>query len=96
MSNKPDIKIIFVDIDWTIFDHDIHDWDYESIDVIKKIQNSGILIFLCTARPYDSILRMGLFDVLNMGCYLFYSKIRMFFQKNHEGIYYFEKHFYIL
>ena len=33
MDNK--YKIIFVDIDWTILDHHKHDWDYESIDVLK-------------------------------------------------------------
>ena len=56
-------KIIFVDIDWTILDHHKHDWDYESIDVLKQAQNSGVLVYLNTSRPYDSIVHTGLFDV---------------------------------
>ena len=58
------IKIIFVDIDWTILNHDIHDWDYDSLAALKKAQEKGILIYLCTARPYDSVLNTGIFDYL--------------------------------
>lgn len=58
-----DYKIIFVDIDWTILDHQIHDWDYESLDVLKEAQNKGVLVYLCTARPYDSIMHTGLFNL---------------------------------
>ena len=59
---KNDIKIIFVDIDWTILNHKIHDWDYLSIDALKKAQQKGILVYLCTARPYDSVVHTGLLD----------------------------------
>ena len=57
------IKIIFVDIDWTILDHNKHDWDYESIDALKMAQKAGILVYLNTARPYESIVHTGLFDI---------------------------------
>ena len=56
-------KIAFIDIDWTILDHKIHDWDYESIDVLKTLQKEGLLVYLCTARPYDSIVHTGLLDI---------------------------------
>lgn len=59
---KQNYKIIFVDIDWTILNHRIHDWDYYSIDVLKLAQKKGILVYLCTARPYDSIVHTGLLD----------------------------------
>ena len=56
-------KIIFVDIDWTILDHDLHDWHYLSIDALKEAQKKGILVYLNTARPYDSIVHTGLFNI---------------------------------
>ena len=56
-------KIAFIDIDWTILDHDIHDWDYDSLDVLKALQKAGLLVYLCTARPYDSIVHTRLFDI---------------------------------
>ena len=59
---KDKIKIIFVDIDWTILNHKIHDWDYESINYLKGLQSQGILIYLCTARPYDSVVHTGLLE----------------------------------
>ncbi len=62
---KPTYKIIFVDIDWTLLDHFIHDWDYESIDCLKELQKQGMLVYLCTARPYDSIVHTGLFNIFN-------------------------------
>ncbi len=58
-------RIAFIDIDWTILDHDIHDWDYQSIDVLKELQEKGMLVYLCTARPYDSIVHTGLFDIFH-------------------------------
>ena len=57
-------KIIFVDIDWTILNHNIHDFDHVSIEALKKAQENGYLIYLCTARPYQSIELTGLFDFL--------------------------------
>ena len=58
-----DIKIIFVDIDWTILNHHVHDWNYHCIDALKEAQKNGVLVYLCTARPYDSVLHTGIFDV---------------------------------
>ena len=63
MEQEKKYKIIFVDIDWTILNHKIHDWDYESLDALKKAQENGVLVYLCTARPYDSVLQTGLFDI---------------------------------
>ena len=60
---KEKFKIIFVDIDWTILDHNIRDWDYESINELKRIQKKGVLVYLCTARPFASVLHTGLFDI---------------------------------
>lgn len=56
-------KIAFIDIDGTILNHNIHDWDYKSISALKKAQINGVKIFICTARPYESIARTGLFKV---------------------------------
>lgn len=60
-----DIKIIFTDIDWTIFNHNHKPsiFDLESIKALKKAQEKGILVFLCTARPYSSVRDTGLFDI---------------------------------
>ena len=56
-------KIAFIDIDWTILDHHLHDWDYESLDALKHFQDQGLLVYLCTARPYDSIVHTGLLNI---------------------------------
>ena len=58
-------KIAFIDIDWTILNHEINDWDYQSIDALKQAQKEGMLIYLCTARPYDSIYHTGLLDIFD-------------------------------
>ena len=59
-----DIKIIFVDIDWTILDHSSFPsmYDYESIDSLKEAQAKGIKVFINTARPYHSVQQIKLFD----------------------------------
>ncbi len=64
MKNK-DIKIIFVDIDGTILDHSkkVSKFDKASIKALKKAQKNGVLVYLCTARPYESVKSTGLFDL---------------------------------
>ena len=59
---KNDYKIAFIDIDWTILDHNIHDWDYESITALKKIQKMGVFVVFVTARSYASVVGTGLFN----------------------------------
>lgn len=61
-----DIKIIFVDIDWTIFNHSSFPsfYDYESIDALKEAQRRGVKIFINTARPYHSVEQIKLFDLI--------------------------------
>ena len=58
-------KIIFVDIDWTILDHEKHDFDYPSIEALKQAQDKGMLVYLCTARPYDSVYHTGILSHLH-------------------------------
>ena len=60
-----DIKIIFVDIDWTIFNHSSFPsfYDIESIDALKKAQEKGVKVFINTARPYHSVEQIHLLDL---------------------------------
>ena len=62
---KNDIRIIFVDIDWTIFDHSKHPskFDKSSIKFLHKLQKKGIKVFICTARPYHSVSQIKFFDL---------------------------------
>ena len=64
MKNAIDIKVIFTDIDWTILDHRTRPpkFDKKSIKYLSKLQNKGIKVFLCTARPYHSLKQIGLLD----------------------------------
>ena len=57
-------KIIFVDIDWTLLDHEKHDFDYPSIEALKQAQKEGLIVYLCTARPYDSIYHTKILNYL--------------------------------
>lgn len=78
--NKSDIKIMFVDFDWTIFDHTTHDYDYPSIEALKQAQKEGIQVILSTARSYHSLKAMKFFKIFTPdgmitanGCALFYK-----------------------
>lgn len=59
-----DIKILFVDIDWTILDHTDHKFCMPSIEALKKAQKKGVLVYFATARPYLSAEQTGLFDLI--------------------------------
>ena len=62
---KEDIRIVFTDIDCTIFDHSRPPsrFDKHSINELKRIQKKGIKVFLCTARPYHSLAEIKLLDL---------------------------------
>ena len=63
--SKPNIKIIFTDVDWTILNHghDKHVYDMKSIKALKKAQEKGVKVFLSTARPWDSLNLTGIFNI---------------------------------
>ena len=63
---KKDYKIIFCDIDWTIFDHSNgdHVFDYESIEALKEAQKKGIKIFFCTARTLHTVNHTKILDLI--------------------------------
>ena len=57
------IKAAFFDIDWTLFDDKESKWDYPSIEAIKRLQEQGVKVFICTARPYASFKWLGALDL---------------------------------
>lgn len=59
----PKIKIAFFDIDWTLYDHQVHRYIPSALQAIKKLQSTGVKVFLCSARPYDSMKSFGVFDL---------------------------------
>ena len=61
MKNK-DIKIIFVDIDWTLFDHNSLSYPESGLEALKKAQQNGVKIIICSARHYMSFFHL---DALN-------------------------------
>lgn len=64
---KEDIKIVFTDIDCTIFDHSRPPsrFDKRSIRELNRIQKKGVKVFLCTARPYHSLEQIKLLDLIH-------------------------------
>lgn len=64
MQNK--YQIIFVDLDWTLLNHRTHDFDYESIKALNKAHDRGISVFICTARPYQSLELTGILNHLKV------------------------------
>ncbi|MCR5078674.1 MAG: HAD-IIB family hydrolase [Bacilli bacterium] len=57
------IKIAFFDIDWTLYDHASQRWIESGLEAIKKLQEKGIKVFVCSARPYNSQELFGVFDL---------------------------------
>ena len=51
-----DIKIIFIDFDWTIFDHRTYSINESTIEAIKQTRNKGIKVIINTGRSYYSLL----------------------------------------
>ncbi|MDY4849141.1 MAG: Cof-type HAD-IIB family hydrolase [Bacilli bacterium] len=65
-----DIKIIFVDIDFTLYDHYKNEFNKECIEAINQAQKNGVKIIISTARPYDTMRELGTLDVIHPDGYI--------------------------
>ena len=61
-DKKGKIKIVFTDIDGTLFSHKTHHVPESAIEAIKKLQANGIKVFLCSGRNYYLIRKSGILN----------------------------------
>lgn len=60
--NSSNIKILFVDIDWTLFDHNTLTYPASGLKALEKARENGVKIIICSARHYMSFFHL---DALN-------------------------------
>ena len=60
--NKNNIKIIFTDLDWTLFDHDKVDYVPSALNALEEARENGVKVIICTSRSYVSLLRVDAFN----------------------------------
>ena len=58
------IKIVFTDIDGTLFSHVTHRVPESAIEAIKKLQAKGIKVFLCSGRNFYLIRKSGILGMV--------------------------------
>lgn len=63
-SNPKDIKIVFTDIDGTLFSHKTHQVPKSAIRAIEQLQRNGIKVFLCSGRNFYLIRKSGILDIV--------------------------------
>ena len=59
-----EIKIVFTDIDDTLFSHSQGKVPASAIEAIKKMQAKGIKVFLCSGRNYYLIRKTGILNLI--------------------------------
>lgn len=64
MANIEDIKIIFTDIDGTLFSHKTNHVPESALNAIKELQKKGLKLFLCSGRNYYLIRKTGILDTI--------------------------------
>ncbi|MFA7508111.1 MAG: Cof-type HAD-IIB family hydrolase [Bacilli bacterium] len=64
--NKSDIKIVFTDIDMTLYSHHTKRVPKSALEAIKKMQAKGILVFLCSGRNFYLIRKTGILDMVKV------------------------------
>lgn len=57
------IKAAFFDVDWTLYDHHNRRYVPSGIEAIKRLKQKGVMVFVCSARPYESLKQFGVFDL---------------------------------
>ena len=62
MGNKSNIKIIFTDLDWTLFDHDYVSYVPSALEALEKARKNGVKVIICTSRSWASLTRVDAFN----------------------------------
>ncbi len=62
--NQSDIKIIFTDLDWTLFDHNQLKYIESGLKALEKARENGVKVIICTARCYSSMTRVDAFNMI--------------------------------
>lgn len=57
------IKALFLDLDCTLYDWERRRYDPDGISALKEAQKKGVLLFLCSSRPYDSMKEFGVYSL---------------------------------
>ena len=77
-----DIKIIFIDFDWTIFDHRTYSINESTIEAIKQARNKGIKVIINTGRSYYSLLSKQVVRDLKVDGYVVNNEDGRYFMCN--------------
>lgn len=56
-------KIAFFDVDNTLYDWRSRRFIPSGIEALKRLNKEGVLVFLCSARPYHSMKHFGLYEL---------------------------------
>ena len=64
-EERKDIKIVFTDIDDTLFSHKSKCVPQSAIEAIKKLQRKGIKVFLSSGRNFYLIRKGGILDIVH-------------------------------
>jgi len=64
-ANPSNIKIVFTDIDGTLFSHKSHQVPPSAVDAFHKLQEKGIKAFLCSGRNFYLIRKSGILNVVS-------------------------------
>jgi len=62
--NPSQIKVVFTDIDNTLFSHVTNQVPPSAIVAIRELQKKGIKVFLCSGRNYYLIRKAGILDIV--------------------------------
>jgi Cof subfamily protein (haloacid dehalogenase superfamily) len=65
MDAKKQVKIVFTDIDGTLFSHVTNQVPPSAIAAIKEMQKKGIKVFLCSGRNFYLIRKTGILDIVH-------------------------------
>lgn len=65
-----DIKAVFLDIDGTWYDHKTNQIFKENIEAVKKLQQKGIKVALCSGRPKEMAADLHVFEDVNWDGYI--------------------------
>jgi Cof subfamily protein (haloacid dehalogenase superfamily) len=64
-DKSQDIKIVFTDIDQTLFSHYTNQVPPSAVAAIKEMQAKGIKVFLCSGRNFYLIRKTGILDIVH-------------------------------
>ena len=59
-----EIRAIFLDFDWTLFDHKVRNYNFKALEGLNEVHKKGVKLIINSARSYYALKNLKAFELI--------------------------------